>query len=68
MPRVNTMPEIPDGGRYSFAEAARLLGYKAAVTIRRKCEKGLMKYGIHRDTGYRFVTGAEIKRVWRATF
>lgn len=61
---TSILPDIPDAGRYSVKEAADLLGIHQD-TLYTYCNSGVVKFGIRKANNRRFITGAEIKRVWK---
>ena len=61
---TNTIPDIPDAGRYSANQTANLLGIHRNTLIR-YFNDGKIKFGIRKANGRKFFTGAEIKRVWK---
>lgn len=61
---TSILPDIPDSGRYSVSEAANHLGV-SRVTLNNYCKTGLIKFGIRKANNRKFITGAEIKRLWK---
>lgn len=57
-------PKVQNTAKYSIKEAAKIL-QKSKSTLQRHANEGLIKYGISRTNGRRFVTGEAIKRYWR---
>lgn len=59
-------PKVTPTSRYPIGEAAKLLGCDRG-TLRRYCDRGLIKCGFRRvGQGGRFFTGSELLRFWRA--
>lgn len=65
MPITTVEPDVVPGGRYPMGEAARLLGVNRC-TLREYIERGLIKTGIRRSNGRRFIEGRELRRFWLA--
>ena len=61
---TSIQPDIPDAGRYSVKQTASILGV-SRDTIYDACSKGRIKFGTLKFNSRRFITGAEIKRVWK---
>lgn len=64
---TTTLPDIPDAGRYTPKQAAEYLGIHRN-TLTNYCNDGKISFGIRKTNGRKFFTGAEIKRVWKATY
>lgn len=64
---VTEEPKIPDNGRYSVAETAKILGIHRD-TLRRHTESRDIKFGLRRTNGRKFYLGSEIKRYWRSSY
>ena len=58
-------PRLNKDGRYSSAEASRLLGIHRNTLIA-YTRQGLIKCGYRRENARKFFTGAEILRFWKA--
>lgn len=64
---TNNEPDVRDNGRYPVGEAAALLGV-ARSTLRRWINEGLIDVGFRKITCKKFITGSELKRVWREQY
>lgn len=62
-----TEPQVADSGRYPVGRAAELLGVSRS-TITRWVTSGRINCGWNRVNCKKFITGAEIKRVWREQY
>lgn len=62
-----TEPQVTDAGRYPVGRAAELLGVSRS-TITRWVTSGRINCGWNRVNCKKFITGAEIKRVWREQY
>lgn len=60
-------PQVSLTGRYSPTEAARILRTSRSV-IYQYANKGVLKFGYRRANNRRFVTGAEIMKIWKAQY
>ena len=65
MGMVTEMPDVNDTDQYSIADTAKKLGVSDG-SIRNWIKRGYIKCGRRRHSGYRFVTGKEIKRFYTA--
>ncbi len=58
-------PDIPDTGRYSAADAAKIIGISSRTLYRYINDPTLrIKTSTSRRTGYMKISGREIKRLW----
>lgn len=62
---TNVEPNVPDNGRYSTTEAARVLGI-SRTTLYKYANAGMIKCGYRRANNRPFFEGREILRLWRA--
>lgn len=58
-------PDVVNTAKYGITAAAKKLGI-SMPTLRKYLRTGLVKYGISRLNGRRFIYGSELKRAWRA--
>jgi len=58
-----TMPNVPDTGRYSVMQTARVLGIHRN-TLERYRRDQRIKCGWRSDKVTKYYTGKEIKRLW----
>ena len=58
-------PNVTSNGRYSIIETARALQV-SKQTIYNYLLKGVLKCGVRRANGTRFVMGSEILRFWKS--
>lgn len=56
-------PRAASRGRYTISETARLLGV-SRMTVYRWLEEGSLRASIQRKTLRKYISGAEILRVW----
>lgn len=64
---VTTIPKVEMTGRYSTAEACRLLGVHRN-TLMKYTKEGCIRFGVRRATNRRFYLGSEILRFWKSVF
>lgn len=60
-------PNVSLTGRYSIGEASALLGV-SRNTLRGYADRGLIRFGIRRESMRRFFEGREILRFWKACY
>ena len=60
-------PKVEMSGRYELREASAALEVDKS-TLLRWTKLGLAKAGIKRTNGRKFWTGAELVRIWKATY
>lgn len=57
-------PNISATGRYSTAQASRLLGIHR-TTLSRYADSGIIKFGLRSISGRRFYLGSELIKLWK---
>lgn len=64
---TETEPKVADAGRYPIGRAAELLGVSRS-TMRRWVDSGRISCGWSKVNCKKFITGAELKRVWAESY
>ena len=64
---VQEEPKVSAKARYSAVEAASLLGVHRS-TLLRYVKSGKLHFNVRTATSRRYFTGAEILRLWRASY
>jgi DNA-binding transcriptional MerR regulator len=60
---IATMPEIPQNGRFTAMQTARILGV-SRNTLLNYAKSGLIRYKVNK-IGKRLYSGRDIQRCWR---
>lgn len=61
---INEEPRVADTARFGMNEASEILGV-SRCTLRRWIYAGRVNAGFRKLNGRVFITGKELKRVWR---